>query len=108
MVSQDFITVFLEIYNAGAALVIIFLLGQILLMMHRVDKNLLKARLFLNEETMSRTWMYFSIAGAAFATNAFVKIYATFTSKANVLKNLYLIEITQLIFIIAFILAIYS
>lgn len=53
--TMTFIETFIEIYNAGAAFIIIFLIGQILFMMRKVDKDLLKARLFLNESIMQRT-----------------------------------------------------
>ncbi len=45
---QDFIGIFLEIYNAATAFIIIILIGQILFMMHKVDNDMLKAKLFLN------------------------------------------------------------
>jgi hypothetical protein len=74
---SDFVLVFFQIYTIGAAFILIFLIGQILYMMHRVDKDLLKAKLFLNEAVMQRTWMYISISGAAFALNTFVKFAET-------------------------------
>jgi hypothetical protein len=109
---MGFIETFIEIYNAGAAFIIIFLIGQILFMMRKVDKDLLKARLFLNEAIMQRTWIYISIAGAAFAVNTLIKFvvrfaYAEETTK-GIISNLYFIEFTQFIFLISFILAVYN
>lgn len=105
---MNFIDTFIEIYNAGAAFIIIFLIGQILFIMRKVDKDLLKARLFLNEEIMQRTWIYISVAGAAFAMNTLVKFVEKFSISGEVLKSYYLVEFTQLIFLISFILAVYN
>jgi hypothetical protein len=106
--TNGLIDTFIEIYNAGAAFIIIFLIGQILFMMRKVDKDLLKARLFLNESVMERTWMYISIAGASFALNALIKFAVAFTHLGETLKGFYLVEFTQVIFLIAFIIAVYN
>lgn len=108
MVTMGFVETFIEIYNAGAAFVIIFLIGQILFMMRKVDKDLLKARLFLNEAVMQRTWMYISVAGASFALNALMKFVVRFTTAGGILDAFYLVELTQIIFLISFILAVYN
>lgn len=106
--TMNFIETFIEIYNAGAAFIIIFLIGQIIFMMRKVDKDLLKARLFLNESIMQRTWIYISVAGASFALNTLIKFIVRFTTTGEVLSPFYLVEFTQLIFLIAFILAVYN
>ena len=106
--TMNFIDTFIEIYNAGAAFIIIFLIGQILFMMRKVDKDLLKARLFLNESIMQRTWIYISVAGAAFALNTLLKFVVRFTEKGEALSPYFLVEFTQLIFLVAFILAVYN
>jgi len=105
---MNFIETFIEIYNAGAAFIIIFLIGQILFMMRKVDKDLLKARLFLNESVMQRTWTYISVAGASFALNTLIKFIERFTTNGEALSQFYFIEFTQLIFLVAFILAVYN
>ena len=105
---MEFIDAFIEIYNAGAAFIIIFLIGQIILMMRKVDKDLLKARLFLNESVMQRTWIYISVAGAAFALNTFIKFIVRFTTTGTTIAPFHLVELTQLIFLVAFILAVYN
>ncbi len=105
---SEFIRIFLEIYTAGAAFVIIFLIGQILYMMHKVDKDLLKAKLFLNEAVMQRTWMYISIAGASFALNTLIKFVIRLTAWGESLNAYGLFELTQLIFFVSFILAVYN
>lgn len=106
-ITMGFLEAFLEIYNAGAAFVIIFLIGQILFIMRKVDKDVLKARLFLDSGVMQRTWTYISTAGAAFALNTLVKFSIRFTDEGLILKEFYIIELTQLIFLIAFIMAVY-
>ena len=109
---MGFTETFVEIYNAGAAFVIIFLIGQILFMMRKVDKDLLKARLFLNETVMQRTWIYISIAGAAFAINTLIKFVVRFAyageTTSRVINEFYFVEFTQFIFLISFILAVYN
>lgn len=106
--SSDFVDLFIIIYNAGAAFVLIFMIGQILFMMRKVDKDLLKARIFLNDAILQKTWTYISIAGAAFALNNMIKFVIMFTSRGNFLSAYQLSDLTQLVFIIAFILAVYS
>jgi len=106
--TMNFIDTFIEIYNAGAAFIIIFLIGQILFMMRKVDKDLLKARLFLNESIMQRTWIYISVAGAAFALNTLIKFTVRFTTTGESLSPFFIVELSQLIFLISFILAVYN
>lgn len=108
MYTMSFIETFIEIYNAGSAFIIIFLIGQILFMMRRADKDLLKAKLFLNDAVLQRTWLYLSIAGAAFALNTLIKFAVRFTTAGEVLNVFYLVELTQLIFLIAFITAVHN
>lgn len=106
MYTMSFIEIFIEIYNACSAFIIIFLIGQILFMMHRVDKDLMRAKLFLNDAVLQRTWLYLSIAGAAFALNTLIKFVVRLTTAGKVLNVFYMVELTQLIFLIAFILAV--
>lgn len=106
--SSGFFDIFMIIYNAGAAFILIFMIGQILFMMRKVDKNLLKARLFLNDAILQNTWIYISIAGAAFALNNLVKFVIMFTPRKEFLSALQLPYLTQLVFIVAFILAVYN
>lgn len=103
-----YLEIFMEIYNAGAAFILIFLIGQIIFMMRKVDRDLLKARLFLNDEVLQRTWIYISIAGASFALNTVIKFVLRFTANGELFDTYYLVELTQLIFLIAFILAVHN
>lgn len=105
---MSFIETLIEVYNAGAAFILIFLIGQIIFIMRRIDKDLLKAKLFLNETVLQRTWLYISIAGAGFALNTVIKFAIKFTTTGKVLNDFFLVELTQLIFLLAFILAVRS
>ncbi len=104
----DFFRDSIEVYTIGAAFIMIFLIAQILYMMHKVDKDLLKAKLFLNEAVMQKTWMYISVAGASFALNSLVRLATQLTLWGAVLNVFRLNEITQFIFLVAFIMAVYN
>ena len=104
--ASDFVELFMVIYNAGAAFILIFMIGQILFMMRKVDKELFKARLFLNDSILQKTWTYISIAGASFALNNVIKFIIWFTSSGEILRTYHFIDLTQLVFLIAFILAV--
>jgi hypothetical protein len=104
----DFIEMFVEIYNVCAAIAIVFFCGLVLFKTHKLDRNLLKAKLFLNDTITERIWIYLSIAGASFALNALLKFVSKFTSIGDMLSSYYIIEITQVIFLMAFILATYN
>lgn len=106
--ASDFVELFMIIYNAGAAFILIFMIGQILFMMRKVDKDLLKARIFLNDEILQKTWIYISIAGASFALNNVIKFIIMFTSGGEFLSSYQMPDLTQLVFIVAFILAVYN
>jgi hypothetical protein len=106
--ASDFVELFMIIYNAGAAFILIFMIGQILFMMRKVDKDLLKARIFLNDEILQKTWIYISIAGASFALNNVFKFVIMFTPRGEFLNTFQLPYLTQLVFIVAFILAVYN
>ncbi|MCZ7402703.1 MAG: hypothetical protein O8C61_10830 [Candidatus Methanoperedens sp.] len=105
---SDFVDIFMVIYNAGAAFILIFMIGQILFMMRKVDKDLLKARIFLNDEILHKTWIYISIAGASFALNNVIKFVIMFTPRGEFLSAYKMPEFTQIVFIVAFILAAYN
>ncbi|TFH38693.1 MAG: hypothetical protein E4G94_11975 [ANME-2 cluster archaeon] len=101
---DGFIGTFIELYNMGAAFILIFMIGQILIMLRNVDKEMLKARIFLREDILEKTWMFIAIAGASFALNAMTNFIET----QLFINTYFLNEATQIIFIIAFILAVYQ
>lgn len=72
-------------------------------MMNRVDRGVLKARLFLNDSVMQQTWIYISIAGASFALNTLLVLLERFQSIS--FDGFYMTEATRIIFLMAFTLA---
>lgn len=101
--SYTFIETFIEIYNTAAAFVIVFLIGQILLMMRQIDQELLKASLFLKVDVLQKTWIFISTSAAAFAVHSI-----TTFMKIMDIPTFYIYEISQIVFIIAFIIAVYQ
>ena len=104
----SFLEAFVEIFNVVAALVIIFFCGHIFIETYRFDRSLLKARLFLNDSVMQQTWTSISIAGAAFALNALLKLVVGVITIKDALYSYYMVELTQVIFVMAFIYAVFS
>ena len=104
MNQMDYITIFIWLYNIGAAFITLFLIIQILLMSRKVESNVIRARLFLNTDLLNETWKYISIAGASFAINAVAGF-----AKFNIgIQTYYLWEITEVIFFAAFVAMIYQ
>ena len=95
---------FIEIYNMGAAVVMLFMISHILVMLRKVNKNLLKARVFLKEDVLNNTWLYVSIACAAFALHSIVGVLGVVAG----IKIPLIYEVSQLIFIMSFIIMIYQ
>jgi len=102
------ITMFFEIYNIGAAFIIVFLIGQILLMARRTDEKLLKARIFLSEKNIHDAWLFMSIAGAGLA----VHVLSSFLSNMRIYKSEFfsgfLFGISEVFFLTAFIVVLYQ
>ena len=103
---MNFVDTFMVIYNAGAAFILIFMIGQILFMMRKIDKELFRARLFLNDSILQKTWMYISIAGASFALNNVFKLIINFTSSGQILNVYHTADLAQVVFLVSFILAV--
>lgn len=100
---MDFFEIFMVIYNAGAVFVLMFMIGQIILMMRRVNKELFRARLFLNDSILQKTWVYISIAGASFALNNIFKSIISFSPEGEALKLYHIATLAQLAFLISLI-----
>ncbi|MCL7476234.1 MAG: hypothetical protein M8352_09380 [ANME-2 cluster archaeon] len=73
-------------------------------MLRGVDKTVLRARIFLKEDILEKTWMFIAIAGASFALHSLTNFIETMLE----MNTYYLNELTQIIFLIAFILAVYQ
>jgi len=102
--NASWVELFIEIYNMGAAFIIVFLIMQIMIMLRNVDSKLLNARLFLKGDLWNKTWLYISIAGAAFALHSVIGIL-------RIVMGFYIpfmYEITQILFTIAFIVMVYQ
>lgn len=100
----EILKTFLDLYNVIAAIVILYMIFQILIMLKSIDKSLLKARIFLKQDMIEKTWMFMAIAGASFALHALID----FLEEIFLINTLRLNDVTQIIFLIAFILAVYQ
>lgn len=102
--SFEWFELFIEIYNMSAALVMLFMISHVLLLLRRVDKNLLKARVFLRDDILHNTWLYVSIACASFALHSVVGILGVVAEIR--IPSIY--EASEIVFIMSFILMIYQ
>ncbi len=107
MQSLGFIETFMDIIIACASVIIIFLISSILFMMKKIDKRVIKAKLFINDNLLEKTWLYLSIAGGSFALNALF-MFVKSMGYAEIFSTFYISEITKIIFFVSFILAIWK
>ena len=107
MQTLGLIETFMDILIACASVIIIFLIASILFMMKKIDKRVIKAKLFINDNLLEKTWLYISIAGGSFAFNALI-MFMKFMGYGEFFNIFYVSEITKIIFFIAFILAIWK
>ena len=105
---MDFIEAFVEIYNVEASVVLIFFCGLAVLKLRKLSRDLLRCRLFLNNAILEKTWTYISIGIVFLALNALIKFVSRFPAIGDMLNNYYIVELTQIIFLTAFSLAVYS
>ncbi len=108
MNTMYFIEAFVEIYNVEASVILIFFCGLAVLKLRKLNRNLLRARLFLNNAILEKTWTYISIGIAFLAFNALIKFVSRFSAIGDILNNYYIVELTQMIFLTTFSLAVYS
>jgi len=106
MVLEKFFEAFVELFNINASLIIIILCAHVLLRTSKLDRGLLKARLFLNFNVLQQIWISISIAGASFALNSLLKLVGLNLSIKDIISNYYLVEFSQMIFLISFIYAV--
>jgi len=102
----EFFKTFVELFNVNAAFVIFFLCAHIFLKMNKLDMSVVKARLFLNDTVLHQVWTSISIAGAAFTLNTMLKVSGLYLPVKNIIREYYLLEMTQFIFVMAFVYAI--
>ncbi|MDD5616560.1 MAG: hypothetical protein PHH85_10205 [Candidatus Methanoperedens sp.] len=101
-----FFEAFVELFNINASLMIIILCAHVLLKTYKLDRGFLKARLFLNSNVLQQIWISISIAGAAFALNSLLRLVGVYLTIKDIIYNYYLIEFSQMIFLISFIYAV--
>ncbi len=106
--SMGFLGVLMELYNVSAAVFIIFFCGLAILKLRGMDRDLLKAKLFLNDTIIKRTWIYISIGGLFLALNALAKFMGEFTALGDVFSNYRVAELTQISFLTAFTFSTYN
>jgi len=102
-----FFEAFIELFNINASLMIIILCAHVLFKTSKLDKGVLKARLFLNNNVLQQMWISISIAGAAFGLNSLLKLVGVYLTIKDVIYNYYLLEFSQMIFLISFIYAVF-
>ena len=98
----EFFKTFVDLFNVNAAIVIFFLCAHIFLKMNKLDRDVLKARLFLNDAVLHQAWISISIAGTAITLNALLELAGLFLPIRNIIHDYYLLEMTQFIFVMAF------
>jgi hypothetical protein len=101
-----FFEAFVDLFNINASLIIIILCADVLLRTSKLDRGLLKARLFLNNDVLQQIWISISIAGASFALNSLFKLVGMHLSIKDIINNYYLVEFSQIVFLISFIYAV--
>ncbi len=77
-------------------------------MIRKADKDFSNTDLFLDKAVLERTWIYISVAGAGFALNILIKFIIWFRKADDVFYSNYFAEMAQVVFLIAFIMAIYN
>jgi hypothetical protein len=77
-------------------------------MMRKADRDLSNTDLFLDKAVLERTWIYISVAGAGFALNILIKVIIWFRIAGNAYYTNYFADMTQVIFLLAFIMAVYN
>lgn len=101
-----FFEAFIELFNINASLMIIILCANVILKTYKMDRGFLKARLFLNSNVLHQLWISISIAGAAFALNSLLKLVGVRLAIKDIIYNYYLVEFSQMVFLISFIYAV--
>jgi hypothetical protein len=111
MYAVKWIEAFLEIYKTEVAILLIFFCVLAVLKIRKMDKDLLRARFFLNNTIMHRTWLFILIGMIFLSLNVLVKFVGFLGVSSiveNTLNNYNIIELTQIIFLTAFSLAAYN
>ncbi|OGH05857.1 MAG: hypothetical protein A2W22_05385 [Candidatus Levybacteria bacterium RBG_16_35_11] len=104
---MSFTEAFLELFKINSATVILICCGYILFKIHKMDMVLIKTRLFLDQKIIHQSWVYISVAGISIALYLLIKmVSATDIDDASFSYNI--IQLIQIIFLIAFTLLVFS
>ena len=107
MCAMSFTEAFLELFKINSATVILICCGYILFKIHKMDMVLIKTRLFLDQKIIHQSWVYISVAGISIALYLLIKMAsATDIDDASFSYNI--IQLIQIIFLIAFTLLVFS
>jgi len=107
MCAMSFTEAFLELFKINSATVILICCGYILFKIHKMDMVLIKTRLFLDKKIIHQSWVYISVAGISIALYLLIKMAsATDIDDASFSYNI--IQLIQIIFLIAFTLLVFS
>jgi hypothetical protein len=111
MFAADWIETFVKIYNVEAAIPLILFCLLALVKIRKMDKDLLRARFFLNNIILHRTWIFILIGMIFLALNILIK-FTEFLEGLPVIEypdtNDISIELTQIASLTAFSLAAYN
>ena len=104
---MSFTEAFLELFKINSATVILICCGYILFKIHKMDMVLIKTRLFLDQKIIHQSWVYISVAGISIALYLLIKMAsATDIDDASFSYNI--IQLIQIIFLIAFTLLVFN
>lgn len=104
MCAMSFTGAFFELFKINSATVILICCGYILFKIHKMDMVLIKARLFLNKKIIHQSWVYISVAGISIALYSLINMMSV--DDASFSYNI--IQLIQIIFLIAFTLLVFS
>jgi hypothetical protein len=108
VVFNGFIETFVEIYNFETAVPIIFFGLLIVFRIRNMDRDILKARMFLDNSIMKRFWFYLSTGMVFLAFNTLFGFMSRLSIMGDMIINHYIVLLTQIIYLTAFSLATYQ
>ncbi len=92
----------LDLYYVGVAIIVLFFTLYSSVNFRRTGKKILKARIFLNDDILSKTWAYGAVIGVSFA------VHEILSSSMIACHPPYLCEIMKLVFLTALLGLIYE
>jgi len=92
----------LDLYYVGVAIIVLFFTLYSSVSFRRTGKKILKARIFLNDDILSKTWVYGAVIGTSFA------IYEILSSPMIACHLPYLCEMMKFVFLTALLVLIYE